>query len=108
MSENLVYIDKENTEENVIKKDNVVLLDFFAPWCGPCRMLGPVLDELADKYKGKAVVAKCDTDQYQELAVKFGVRSVPTVIIFKNGEVVDTTVGVKPKDYYVGKLDSLI
>ena len=101
-------ITDENFEETVLKTDKPVLVDFWAAWCGPCRMVGPIIDELSDEYKDKAVVGKVDIDSNQEYAAKFGVRNIPTVLIFKNGELVDRKVGVSTKSDYSNILDSLI
>ncbi|MCK0130041.1 thioredoxin [Flavobacteriaceae bacterium F08102] len=95
-------------EEVVLKSDKPVLVDFWAAWCGPCRMLAPTVEELNADYEGKAVVGKLDVDANQEFAAKYGVRNIPTVLIFKNGEVVDKQVGVAPKATYAEKLDALM
>ena len=81
----------------VLQSDKPVLVDFWAAWCGPCRMVGPIIDELSKEYDGKAVVGKVDVDNNQEFAAKYGVRNIPTVLLFKNGELVDRKVGVSPK-----------
>ena len=101
-------ITDENFEETVLKTDKPVLVDFWAAWCGPCRMVGPIIDELSDEYKDKAVVGKVDIDSNQQYAAKFGVRNIPTVLIIKNGELVDRKVGVSTKSDYSNILDTLI
>lgn len=101
-------ITDSNFEETVLKSDKPVLVDFWAAWCGPCRMVGPIIDELSEEYEGKAVVVKVDIDSNQQYAAQFGVRNIPTVLVFKNGELVDRKVGVSSKNDYAQALDNLI
>jgi thioredoxin 1 len=101
-------ITDSNFEETVLKSDKPVLVYFWAAWCGPCRMVGPIIDELSEEYEGKAVVGKVDIDSNQQYAAQFGVRNIPTVLVFKNGELVDRKVGVSSKNDYAQALDSLI
>ena len=101
-------ITDSNFEETVLKSDKPVLVDFWAAWCGPCRMVGPIIDELSEEYEGKAVVGKVDIDSNQQYAAQFGVRNIPTVLAFKNGELVDRKIGVSSKNDYAQALDSLI
>ena len=86
-----------NFDQEVLKSDIPVLVDFWAPWCGPCRMVSPLVDELAEELIGKLKVVKVNTDENQEIAIKYGIRSIPTLGIFKNGEIVDGVIGAVPK-----------
>ena len=90
----------------IVSKNSVVLVDFWAEWCGPCRMIAPMIEELANEYNGKAVIGKLDVDNNQESSIKFGVRSIPTLLVFKNGELVDRHVGAVPKETLSKSLDS--
>lgn len=89
-----VEITDQSFQETVLNSDKPVLVDFWATWCGPCRMLGPIIEEVAADFEGKAVVGKVDVDNNQQVSVDYGIRNIPTVLIFKNGEVVDKIVGV--------------
>ena len=93
-------ITDANFEEVVLKSSQPVLVDFWAEWCGPCRMLGPIIEELSSDYDGKAVIGKVDVDSNQQYAAQFGVRNIPTVLIFKDGELVNRQVGVSQKNVY--------
>ena len=95
-------------EDVVLNSDKPVLVDFWATWCGPCRMVGPVIDEISNEYDGKAVVGKVDIDGNQEFAAKYGVRNIPTVLLFHKGELVSRQVGVSPKETYTGEIDKLL
>lgn len=98
----------DNFNEEVIKSDLPVVVDFWATWCGPCRMIAPIMEELAEKYNGKVKIGKLDVDENQQTAIKYGVRSIPTVLILKGGEVVDTVIGAVPKTIFVEKIQKLI
>ncbi len=95
-----------NFEEEVLNSEHPVLVDFWAEWCGPCRMIGPVVDELADEYQGKAKIGKVNVDNNPEVSMKYGIRSIPALLIFKNGEVVDQIVGAVPKPHLTKQLDA--
>ena len=99
-------ITDANFDKVVLKSKLPVMVDFWAAWCGPCRMVGPIIEDISKDYDGKAVVGKLDVDAHQEFAAKYGVRNIPTVLLFKNGEVVDKQVGVAQKNVYTDKIDA--
>jgi thioredoxin 1 len=99
-------ITDSSFQDTVLKSDKPVLVDFWAVWCGPCRTLGPIIEEVASDFEGKAVVGKVDVDNNQEISMQYGIRNIPTVLIFKNGEVVDKLVGVTPKEGIAEKLSA--
>ena len=102
------YIELNNDNFEATVKEGVSLVDFWAPWCGPCRMIAPVIEELAEEFEGKASICKVNTDEQQDLSVKFGVRSIPTILIMKDGEVVDTMVGAASKEAFAEKINGLL
>ncbi|MFP4556617.1 MAG: thioredoxin [Bacteroidales bacterium] len=101
-------ITDANYEETVLKSDKPVLLDFWAEWCGPCRMVAPFVEQISEEFEGKAVVGKVDVDNNPGVAAKFGIRNIPTILFFKNGEVADKQVGAVPKNTLVSKLEALL
>ena len=94
--------------EQIIASEKPVLVDFWAEWCGPCKMIGPVVEELASEYEGKAVIGKVDVDNNPAVSAKFGIRSIPTLLVFKGGEVVDKQIGAVPKSVLSQKLDAQV
>ncbi len=103
-----IELTDANFEELVLATDKPVLVDFWAEWCGPCKMIGPVVEELAEDYEGKAVIGKVDVDSNPQLSARFGVRSIPTLLVFKGGEVVDKQIGAVPKGVLEGKINAHI
>lgn len=98
----------DNNYKEVLVEGKPVVIDFWAPWCGPCKMVGPVIDELAGAYAGQVIVGKCDVDENSDLPVEFGIRSIPTVLFFKNGELVDKQVGSAAKSVFDEKIKNLL
>lgn len=101
-------LTESNFSETVLKSDKPVLVDFWAEWCGPCRIIGPVVEELSSEFDGKAVIGKVNVDEHGSIAAQFGIRNIPTLLIFKGGEVVDKQVGVVPKHVLAQKLEAAI
>ena len=106
----LEQIKDADFQQSVIESSNnhPVLVDFWAEWCGPCRMLGPIIEELSSDYDGKAIIGKVDVDSNQQFAAQYGVRNIPTVLIFKDGELVNRQVGVSQKNVYSEYIDALL
>jgi len=101
-------VNDSNFDDVVLKSDKPVLVDFWAEWCGPCRMIAPIIEEISLEYEGKALVVKCDVDSSPGVAAKFGIRNIPTILFFKDGKVADKQVGAVPKNAFVAKLTALI
>lgn len=103
-----IEITDSNFNELVLKSDKPVIVDFWAEWCGPCRMVGPIVSEIGEEFKDRAVVGKLDVDSNPAVTMKFGIRNIPTVLFFKNGVVADKQVGAVPKSTLVKKLEALL
>ena len=103
-----IEINESNFEEKVMKSDKPVVLDFWAEWCGPCRTIGPYIEEISKDYEGRAIVGKVNVDDSPSISAKYGIRNIPTVIYLKNGAVVDKQVGAVPKAEFAKKLDAIL
>ena len=106
-SNNIITLTKANFDQQVLKSQTPVLVDFWAEWCGPCKMIAPVLDELADEYSGRVQIAKVNIDENQELATEYGVRAIPTLLIFHDGQVTEQIVGLRSKRDLKASFDKL-
>jgi len=104
----VVEVTDQNFEQEILKSEIPALVDFWAAWCGPCKMVAPVVEELAKEYKGKIKIAKMNVDENRQTPAKFGIRNIPTLILFKNGEVVQTIIGAQPKSYLETELKKLL
>lgn len=105
---NVMEFNGDNFDSEVVKSDVPVLVDFWAPWCGPCKMIGPIIEELAGEFGDKVKIGKVNVDNNQDLAAKFGIRGIPTVMLFKGGESVNSFVGVRPKEDLAAALNDAI
>lgn len=103
-----VELTDANFDEIVLKANKPVLVDFWAEWCGPCRMVGPIVSDLATEYGDKAIIGKVDVDSNPEISAKFGIRNIPTILFFKDGQIVDKQVGAVPKAQLANKLDAIM
>jgi len=103
-----IELNDGNFESEVLKSDKPCLVDFWAEWCGPCRMVGPIVEEIAKEYAGKLKVGKLNVDQNSQTAAKYGIMSIPSLLIFNGGKVVDQVIGAVPKKHFVGKIDKIL
>ena len=101
-------VNDGNFDEVVLKSDKPVIVDFWAEWCGPCRMIAPIIEEISVEYADKALVVKCDVDSSSGVAARYGIRNIPTILFFKNGNIADKQVGAVPKNTFVTKINALI
>jgi len=103
----VVHVTDENFENEVLKSDGLVLTDFWAPWCGPCRMISPILEEISNEYSDEIIVAKCNVDENPTITLQYSIRNIPAVLFFKNGDVIDRMIGATNKSGYVKKIQTI-
>jgi thioredoxin 1 len=103
-----IEVNDGNFDELVVKSDKPVLVDFWAEWCGPCRMVAPIMEDIANEYEGQALVVKCDVDSSPAVSARYSIRNIPTVLFFKDGKIADKQVGAVPKNNFVVKLKALL
>ena len=108
MNDKVIELTDDNFETEVLRSDVPVLVDFWASWCGPCRVVGPTIDQLANEFDGQAKIGKLNVDEHGEVTQQFGISSIPAVLLFKDGQVVDTLIGVQNKEQYVAALEQLM
>ncbi|MCF0257987.1 thioredoxin [Bacteroides heparinolyticus] len=104
----MALVITDSNYQEILAEGKPVVIDFWAPWCGPCKVVGPIIDELATEYDGKVVIGKCDVDESGDVAAEYGIRNIPTVLFFKDGKLVDKQVGSAQKSVYVAKIDALL
>ncbi len=103
-----IEVNDSNFEEVVVKSGKPVVVDFWAEWCGPCRMIAPIIEEMSKEYSGRALIAKCDVDNSPQVAARYSIRNIPTVLFFKDGKIADKQVGAVPKVNFINKLNALL
>ncbi len=108
MSEQIVHLTDDTFDQEVLQSDVPVLVDYWAEWCGPCKMITPIITEIAEEYDGKAKICKVDTDEARDSAVEFGITSIPTIILFKDGQIQKKWVGLKSKNEFTDAIDELL
>ena len=108
MSEHITHLSDASFEQDVLQSQVPVLVDYWAEWCGPCKMVGPIIEQISEEYKDKVVVGKLDVDNNDDTTSKYGIRNIPTILFIKNGEVVDKVVGAGAKSLFTDKIDKLI
>lgn len=104
----MALVITESNYQELVAGGKPVVIDFWAPWCGPCKMVGPIIDELAAEYEGRVVIGKCDVDESGDVAAEYGIRNIPTVLFFKDGKLVDKQVGSAPKTAFAAKIEALL